>query len=169
MKNFADSSSKNLAKTSKFIPWAFLVTGLIGFLDAAYLTAEHYLGGVPPCLVLEGCEKVLTSPYATVWGVSIALFGAIYYLTIIILTFLYLDTNKLINLKLAAYLAGVGFLASLGFIYLQIFVIGAICFYCMVSALTSTTLFILGLLTIKSLGRAAKKSKTPEATTNSAI
>jgi len=39
-----------------------------------------------------------------------------------------------------------GFLFTLWFVYLQIFVIEAICFYCMVSALLSTTIVALALM-----------------------
>ena len=44
--------------------------------------------------------------------------------------------------------------ASLIFVWLQLFVINAICFYCMVSAATSTLLFILGIILWKKLKNA---------------
>ena len=56
------------------------------------------------------------------------------------------NEDKLLNLT--ARLTIIGLLASLWFIYLQLFVIKAICLYCMFSAFTSITLFIFGLFVL---------------------
>ncbi len=131
---------------------AFLVIGLLGFLDAAYLTVSHYRGEVPPCSLVQGCEQVTTSPYATVSGVPVALFGVLYYLAIFVLAVLHLDRRRDAFLRLAAYLTFVGMAASAWFVYLQLFVIKAMCLYCMFSAATSTALFGLGVAVLV-LGR----------------
>jgi len=131
---------------------SFLTLSLIGFLDASYLAAKHYLGEPVVCSLLEGCEEVLTSKYAIVAGVPVALFGVFYYLAVFILIILYWDTGKTQFLRFAAYLTILGFAASLWFVYLQLFVIGAICLYCMASAITSTILFMLGLFIIFKTG-----------------
>lgn len=127
---------------------SFLALSLIGFLDSAYLSAKHYLGTPVACSIFEGCEKVLTSQYATIYGIPVALLGVFYYLTIFILTILYWDTGKAQFLQFAAYLTIAGFLASLWFVYLQLFVIGSICIYCIISAVASMLLFTLGLFVI---------------------
>lgn len=101
---------------------------IIGFADAVFLTAQHYLGKIPPCSVVSGCESVLTSQYATILGVPIALLGAFFYLAILI--------------RPMRWLAVLGFLASLILLYIQIFTIGALCVYCMVSLVTSTGIFV---------------------------
>ncbi|OGF49097.1 hypothetical protein A3I36_04610 [Candidatus Giovannonibacteria bacterium RIFCSPLOWO2_02_FULL_45_28] len=131
---------------------SFLTLSLIGFLDASYLAVKHYLGEPVVCSLLEGCEEVLTSKYAIVAGVPVALFGVFYYLAVFILIILYWDTGKTQFLRFAAYLTILGFAASLWFVYLQLFVIGAICLYCMASAITSTILFMLGLFIIFKTG-----------------
>ena len=131
---------------------SFLTLSLIGFLDASYLAVKHYLGEPVVCSLLEGCEEVLTSKYAIVAGVPVALFGVFYYLAVFILIILYCDTGKTQFLRFAAYLTILGFAASLWFVYLQLFVIGAICLYCMASAITSTILFMLGLFIIFKTG-----------------
>jgi len=46
-----------------------LALSFVGFLDASYLTAKHYLNFEIPCSILNGCEQVLTSQYATLFGV----------------------------------------------------------------------------------------------------
>lgn len=124
----------------------FLLTSFVGFLDSTYLTARHYFGIPLNCPLLEDCEKVTTSQYATLGNVPVALLGTIYYLLIFLSVVLYLDTKRGGFLQFASYSTVIGFLASLWFLYLQFFVIKAICFYCLVSVATSTLLFLLGLV-----------------------
>lgn len=122
----------------------FLVLSFLGFIDSSFLTAKHYQDSPVPCLVFNDCDKVLTSRYATVGNIPVSLLGALFYLAIIVLTVAYLDAEKDFLLYLVSLLSILGFLLSLWFVYLQIFVIKAICPYCLVSAATSTALFILG-------------------------
>jgi uncharacterized membrane protein len=62
-----------------------------------------------------------------------------------------LDRKSVKVAKLASKLTWVGLLASLYLVFLQLFVIKSICIYCMVSAGSSTILFILGVLLLRSL------------------
>lgn len=142
------------AKPTAFA-WTFLVVAFAGFLDASFLTVEHYRGVVPPCTILEGCEKVTTSAYSVVGGVPVALGGAIYYLAIIVLALAYLDREHIGALRFLARLTPLGFLASLWFLYLQLFVLHAICIYCVFSAATSTLLFATGMVFFASTRRSA--------------
>lgn len=134
------------AAISNWLPIAFLILGAIGFIDATYLTTQHFLGTPVACSILKGCEQVTTSPYSIIFGIPVALLGSIYYLAILILSVIYLDSKKINILNIIAKITPLGFLASLYFVYLQIFVIKAICLYCMGSAATSTLLFILGMI-----------------------
>ena len=96
----------------------FIVLSFLGFLDASYLALEHYLGRVPVCVILEGCEVVTTSPYATIEGtvsaltgvavspvvprgISVALLGSIYYLFIFIVSIAAMDKKEGLLLKIA--------------------------------------------------------------------
>ncbi|OGY61032.1 MAG: hypothetical protein A3H06_00965 [Candidatus Colwellbacteria bacterium RIFCSPLOWO2_12_FULL_44_13] len=123
---------------------AFFVFSILGFLDATYLTAEHFLSGPVPCSI-GNCETVLTSRYATIFGIPIALFGAFYYLSVFLGLVFYRETKDVRVLRVLSYFTILGFLTSLFLIYLQLFVIHAICIFCMVSALSSITLFALGM------------------------
>lgn len=136
------------AKTPKWLVWGFIIVSFIGFLDASYLTVVHYTGANLICSFLEDCEIVTTSKYSLLFGIPVALLGTLYYLTILIFSLLYFDTKNLILLKIFPALTVFGFLASVWFVYLQIFVIKAICEYCILSAAASTILFIFGLYTI---------------------
>ena len=140
-----------LPKIHRGIVIAFFSAALIGFIDAAYLTFEHFLGRVPPCSILHGCEKVTTSPYAEVFGIPLALFGAVYYFLLLVLVIAFFDLKNDKILKIATVITPVGFLASLYFIYIQLFVIKAICLYCMISAAASTALFIFGMMILRAM------------------
>lgn len=148
MTTLETSSSKPAAPFNKLLLF-FPVLGAAGFVDSTYLTVTHFLGATVPCSIVHGCEKVLSSQYSSIFGIPVALLGAFYYLTILVLAVIYFDSRKTSVLKLLACLTPFGFLASLIFVYLQIFVIGAICLYCMVSATTSTILFISGMHYLK--------------------
>ena len=150
-------------KRYNFLYFTFLPVSFLGFLDASYLTVKHFVGTPLPCSVLHGCEEVTTSQYSVIGGIPVALLGAVYYLAIFILILSVLRRNmfsssgaenvalanedKLLNLTVR--LTVIGLLASLWFIYLQLFVIKAICLYCMFSAFTSITLFVFGIIVLK--------------------
>ncbi len=142
----SEASSNKPAVPSKWLPVAFLIISAFGFADATYLTTQHYLGLPVACSILEGCEQVTTSPYSFIFGIPVALLGSMFYLTVLILSVIYLDSKKIKFLNFIAIITPIGFLASLYFVYLQIFVIKAICLWCMGSATTSTLLFILSLI-----------------------
>lgn len=118
-----------------------IILSIVGVFDASYLTAKHYLSQSIYCPVGQTCEIVLTSQYATLYGIPIALFGAIFYLTELMLALLYFETRKKIFLKIFFALSSFSLLASAYLVYLQLFVINAICFYCMVSAINILILF----------------------------
>src|SRR3989338_7652435 len=120
MTNLEVSSNKPAAP-SNWLPFAFLIVSAFGFADASYLTAKHFLGAPVACSILKGCEQVTTSQFAVIFGVPVALLGSLYYLTILVLSVVYLDTRKIDILNFITKITPLGFLASLYFVYLQIF------------------------------------------------
>lgn len=133
--------SEALAKGGKLILYA-LIIAFLGFLDATYLTILHYKNVIPPCTI-GSCETVLTSEFSTILGIPLALFGSGFYLSVIILSLLIMTNDKKIFLQLFYLLAGWGFIFSLFLLSVQAFVLHAFCQYCLISAATSTGIFIL--------------------------
>ena len=121
-----------------------LVVAIFGFADASYLTVEHFANAIPPCTT-SGCETVLTSAYSEILGVPVALLGALYYLTISIGIFAYLESKNEKLIRYALLLTPIGFLMSLWFISAMTFIIHSYCQYCLGSATTSTILFVTAL------------------------
>lgn len=122
----------------------FIFIGLVGFLDATFLTIEHYRQAIPACAIVSGCKQVLLSSYSNIGFVPLSVLGMVYYAIIIIGALLFFDLRKLHFLHLLAAFSLLGIIASAYFIYLQIFIIKALCIYCLGSALTSTLLFFNG-------------------------
>ncbi|MFA6105672.1 MAG: vitamin K epoxide reductase family protein [Patescibacteria group bacterium] len=149
METLKQTSPPPLPKIDKIGAIIFLLLGIIGFLDASYLTIEHYRGIIPVCTVVTGCGTVLISKYSTVGPVPLALLGVAYYSVIIFGALLFLDLKIIKILHLLSAYTFIGILASLYFLYLQIFVIQALCLYCLFSAATSTLLFINGVYIYK--------------------
>lgn len=154
-----NSSPSSLPRASRLTLW-LLVPAVIGLFDATYLTSAHYAGFAVTCSILGGCEKVTTSQYATISGVPVALLGALYYLAVLLLVLGYWETKKVILARSIAVLTGLGFLFSLWFLYLQVYVIKALCLYCLTSAAASTILFSLSLIVLHQQKKTAYRSIT---------
>lgn len=119
----------------------FLILGSIGLLDAGYLTLKYYTHTPLGCSLIQGCDAVTTSEYAVMFGVPVALLGVLYYAAIAGCSLAYLKTKRTMVMTAAIMLTPFGFAASVWFVYAQLFIIGAICLYCIGSALISTGLF----------------------------
>lgn len=138
----------------------FLLFGMLGFLDAAYLTLQHFRGAEMMCGPLGDCQSVAESRYAAIGGIPIALMGAVYYLAIFFMAVAYFDTRQLRFLGIAAIGTVPGFLASVVLTLLQIFVIRAICMFCMLSAALSCLLFASGMVYLMRYGMRVRPSRT---------
>lgn len=127
---------------------AILLLAFFGLADSAYL-AQHEATGVPLiCDIknLDGCNTVASSPYSHIFGVPLADFGILFYGMLFVLAALELVLfDRLLRRALQA-ASLVGVLASLYFIILQIFFIGAFCIYCIASAIIAFLIFILASL-----------------------
>ena|SRR3989344_8306269 len=126
---------------SRVLSTVLLVTAFLGFMDSAYLTFEKLNNSIPPCSLVDGCEKVLTSPYSSVYGVPLSAFGALFYLCVFVLVFVIRESPNPRWFQLLWLLANFGFIFSLMLLYIQIAVIGSYCFYCLLSILTSSIIF----------------------------
>ena len=145
MTNLDKSSETNLMNK---IFYFFPVVALLGFIDAVYLTTKYYSGNIN-CSVISGCQEVLSSQYSAIVGIPLALLGALYYLFVMIAAMLYIDSQNKWALKIIFIFPTIGFIFSIWLTYLQAYVIKAFCQYCILSALTSTLLFIMSLIIIK--------------------
>lgn len=132
-------------KINKYLLFAILILALLGLGDAIFLTVKHYTGTIN-CAVWSGCQEVLISSYSTLFGIPVALLGVAYYLFILFSALAYWQSAKNIFANVLTFIPSLGFLFSLYLVYLQLVMIKYICIYCMLSALSSTLIFILSLI-----------------------
>jgi uncharacterized membrane protein len=118
------------------------VLSALGFIDATYLTIEHFMNRIPPCTLTSGCEKVLTSSYSSIFGIPVSLIGSLYYLVLLIALFVYFDLKSKKILYYASRFSVLGFIFSLYFVGIQIFALHSYCLYCLISAIISTCIFV---------------------------
>ncbi len=138
----------------KFLLYAILFLTLAGAVDAGYLLIETTGGAAVTCpnipigrFNLNQCNIVLATPYAKIFGLPNALYGLVAYLFFAILVLYELNKRRTTNvIKLLSYLSSFGFLVFIYFVYLQFFVIKALCFYCLLSASIMTLIFVLSIL-----------------------
>jgi uncharacterized membrane protein len=125
------------------------IVSLLGLADAIYLTVEHVTGQSVRCTIVAGCSEVLSSQYAVVAGVPLAAIGAAAYFSVFSLATLaafgYGVAGKLLTAVVIAM-----FFVSLWLIYLQAFVIHALCQFCLLSAAVNTALLVIALLARRS-------------------
>jgi uncharacterized membrane protein len=105
------------------------VVALAGLVLATYLTWVHFDDAALVCVAGGGCETVQESDYAEIAGIPVALLGLAAYA--VVLGLIAWDTP---NARLgAAMLALVGLVFSMYLVALQLFVIDAVCAWCLVN------------------------------------
>ena len=121
----------------------------LGMVDTFYISIKR--GGPPvACHVTQGCNDVLTSKYSTLAGIPISWFGLAFYFTVFS-TAVFALTGSARAIRLVFWPAMAAFLISLTLVGIQAFVIHAYCEYCLMSALFSTSIFLLSLFRRRAL------------------
>jgi protein-disulfide isomerase len=122
-----------------------LVLALVGVVIAGTLTYSHYANIIVPCGLASGCETVAKDASSKWFGIPVALYGLLAYLTIagIASMRMFIGLEQTQRLGLLSYsISLVGAMVSLG---LQIYsgtVIKAWCDWCIASAVTMVLVFI---------------------------
>jgi uncharacterized membrane protein len=123
----------------------------LGVGVATYIAIADSGGGSPVCVGGgHGCETVADSSYSHLLGVNVAVFGIVAYLILLGVAMLRGDGARMGGFAVS--LAGFGFGVYLT--YLELFVIEAVCQWCVASAVLMTVLFALS--TIRMLGYVGK-------------
>jgi uncharacterized membrane protein len=112
---------------------------LAGIGVAIYIAVAEAGGGAPQCLAGgHGCQVVSQSSYSHLAGVSVAALGIAGYALLLLCALAAGDVARIAGMTLA--LVGFGF--SVYLTYLELFVIDAICQWCVASAVLMTLLFV---------------------------
>ncbi len=122
---------------------AFTLVAVLGWLVSTLLTAIHVFAipAIPADAEVAGSIEVITSQWAYILGIPLATLGAFYYLTTIGLALWWFDTRDPLIVKILTPITATGVFASAYFVWLQLFQIGEICPFCMMSAGATVVLF----------------------------
>jgi uncharacterized membrane protein len=121
-----------------------IVLSILGILVSAYLTWTHFANTSVQCIGgSHGCDDVQQSVYSSIAGIPVALLGLFGYIAILGLLLIETKQGLLANnaplLLFGCTLAGVAY--SIYLTYLELFVIHAICQWCVASAVIMAGLF----------------------------
>ena len=128
----------------------------IGAVVTGYLTIVKFSQSSTACPT-SGCDIVLSSPYATIFGLPLALYGFLAYASMIVFAIAPLlinaENNKDLRTKLDTWTGLFLFIGATAMaifsgylMYLVAFEIKAVCIYCIGSAVLSLSLFILSIV-----------------------
>jgi uncharacterized membrane protein len=125
-----------------------LVLAFCGLSDSIYL-AQHEAANTPLlCNVnnLSGCNVVATSQYAHLFGISLAEYGVIFYAFVFLVAALELVIFDRLLRRILQVASLVGVAASLYLTSIELFVLHALCIYCLASACIALLIFIFACL-----------------------
>ncbi len=133
---------------------AIALLALVGLFVALYLWLHALgFGGAIKCGASGGCETVQTSQWAVFLGMPVAFYGVVGYLALLIVALAGLRPAALAQPRWSTWLvllATVGFGFTLYLTYLELFVIHAICRWCIGSAVIITVIWVVSLLSLNS-------------------
>ena len=126
----------------------------VGALGTGYLTVIKLMGNDAACPV-KGCDQVLNSAYADVFGIPLTLFGCLAYLSMVALSLgpmlIGKDTKQQQKLEDLTwpllFIGATGMMVFSGYLmYILATELKAACLYCIVSAALTAMMFLLTLL-----------------------
>ncbi len=127
------------------------VLAVAGIGVAGYIAIADASGGAPVCIAGgHGCETVVRSRYSHLAGINVAVIGIAGYVVLLASAAVPGEVGRFAGFVAAA--IGFGFSAYLT--YLEVFVIDAICQWCLASAVLMMGLFILNSSRVLAYGAA---------------
>ncbi len=128
--------------------WASIILTILGMADAAYLYIYKLSSNDKMCLGSGDCATVNYSRYSEVYGIPVALLGLLAYLaifSILILEKQFPPLKENGNLLVFG-ISLVGVLFSAYLTYIELFVIHAVCPFCVASAVVLALIFITSII-----------------------
>ncbi len=131
----------------------YLVLALGGLINSSYLFWNHHKKKPLVCPLDHDCSVVTESRWSHLFGVRNELLGIIFFVGMLTLGLISLTTVLPSSTILLFILIGssLGILFSLFLVLLQTFVIKNYCFYCLISAVISTLLFVMSILLFRNV------------------
>ena len=129
-------------KKNNHILWSIVVASFLGALLSLYLLITHYTTSTTVCNVggAINCDLVNRGPFGEILGIPVAGIGVLGYLLLggIAFALVKYKNNKENLVHILHKGATLGFLFSLWLLYAELFIIFAVCPFCMISLLLIT-------------------------------
>ena len=145
-------------------PWlrASAVLCGLGIVVSGYLASKRLTGGSLACSRWAQCDVVNSSIYSKFLGIPVSFIGLGAYLLLLALALAALWTagrtqRQILLLSLLLSLGGVGF--SIYLTYIEVYVIEALCSWCVASAIIITLLAVFGLVNVLRSAPNGKESR----------
>lgn len=129
---------------------AIIALAVIGVAVSSYLLTVHWGWWQAVCLGVGDCESVNLSRFSELLGIPVALLGALAYLTIITASLLIARIHFVDNARIGLFfIAAIGVAFSAYLTYIELFVLHAVCPWCVLSAILILTIAILGFMELR--------------------
>lgn len=118
---------------------------LAGIATSSYLTYSHYADQATVCAGVGSCEFVQTSSYSKMAGVPVALLGLLFFLSLLAMVGYRLTVGAKVDswAKPMVFSMTLGGTAFVGYLtYVELFVIDAICIWCVATAMITAMCLI---------------------------
>ena len=137
----------------RIVDAAVPLLAVIGMGISAYLTYIHLQNIVPICGELGDCEVVNSSVYSAINGIPVAAIGFLGYVVLFALGLVNLRRERVYRSPISFAILGLslgGVLYSAYLTYIELFVLNAICVWCVGSAVTITSIFGVSIVPVTS-------------------
>ncbi len=126
------------------------ILAAIGALVSAYLLTVHWSWWQAVCLGVGDCESVNLSRWSELFGIPVALLGGLAYLAIIAACLLIARNIYAEFARFALFfIAAIGFAFSAYLTYIELFVLRAVCPWCVLSAILIAVIAILSAIEMR--------------------
>ena len=127
----------------KKLYWGTIIAALVGAAVSIYMTIYKLTDNNTMCLGSGDCATVNASKYSEIYGIPLGVIGLVGYAGILLV--LWLEKNQPLfkdyGNMLAMGMSFAGFIYSIYLTYLELYVIKAICPFCVASAVAITLCF----------------------------
>jgi len=132
-----------------------VIASIVGAAASSYLLVEYVTGQPGICLTGSGCDLVRSSAFGYPLGIPMPLFGLVFYLGAIWLTFQAQQGRTIAGTSAEATLVGLaaaGVIASAILTAFETFVIRAFCSWCLIQAVSGVALLVAAILAMRAAG-----------------
>lgn len=142
----AHTASKGSSPQHRTILVAMVVLCVVGLGLSGYLTYTHFNEGALVCAI-GGCETVQNSEYSTIGPIPIAMLGIAMFSTLLALAGLRLSGSERVAPETVSLVSWAMLLTGIlyyGYLtYVEVFVLEAICQWCVASSIVTLAIFAL--------------------------